>query len=174
MRCPVGFIEEADGTFTIYYTAMTNRFFQGFEGLGRVRVRVREENPPARPLVATGDTEAPRDAFAIANKYLSLQVDKASALAKVVDRRTGTVYSPMPAFELKRIGNVRLSAQENGWAIAATLAFDRIPTTIRYRLSPESPEIDVSVDIPPDTAIERVPLPVPFTALGKGFEWVLP
>ena len=42
MRCPVSFIEETDGTYTIYYTGMSEGFFKGFSGLGKIRVSVRE------------------------------------------------------------------------------------------------------------------------------------
>ncbi|MEI8233098.1 MAG: DUF5696 domain-containing protein [Verrucomicrobiota bacterium] len=172
MRTPVGFIEEPDGTYTLYYTAMTDGFFKGFEGLGRVRVSVTEEKPLSRPVpVAAGDDAS---SIKLENPYLILQVDKSTGLAKVTDRRTGTVYTQMPAFDLNRISDVRLAAKEDGREIETAFTFDRIPTTLSYRLLPESPELEVSVDLPPDPAIKSVPLPVPFTVADQGFEWVVP
>jgi len=159
MRCPVGFVEEPDGTYTLYYTAMTGGFFKGFEGLGKVRVSVHEEIPPARP-VADGD--------GIATKSLSLRVSRESGLAEVVDLRTGTVYRQKPAFDVQRISALQLTAQDCGWSIQAEFQFDNAPACLRFRLSQESPEIDV-------TMVEgNLPWPVPFEADGKGFQWVLP
>ena len=172
MRTPVGFIEEPDGTYTLYYTAMTDGFFKGFEGLGRVRVSITEEKPATLPVpVAAGDDAS---SIGIENPYLTLQVEKSTGLAKVTNRKTGTVYTPMPAFDLSRISDVRLAIKGEGRAIEAAFTFDRIPITLSYRLLPDSAELEVSADLPHDTAIQAVPLPVPFTVAGHGFEWVVP
>ncbi len=49
MRCPVGLLEEKDGTYTIYYTGMSEGFFKGFSGLGKVRVKVEEVSSCSHP-----------------------------------------------------------------------------------------------------------------------------
>ena len=159
MRCPVGFVEESDGTFTIYYTVMTHGFFKGFEGLGKVRVRVHEELPPEQPL-ASGD--------GIANKYISLRVSKTSGLAEVVDLRSREAYRLKPAFDAQGVSEVHLSARDKGWTMEAAFKLDNAPVSIRYRLSPESPELAVTMNG------VSLSLPIPFPAGGLGFQWILP
>jgi len=108
------------------------------------------------------------------NPLLCLRVDKETSLVQVADLKTGTVYEQVPDFDMRRIKDVAVVVHENGLAADVAFTFDKLAVVLRYRLAPDSPVVDVTLDADPEEQIKTVTLPVPFTVSGKGFEWVLP
>ena len=109
----------------------------------------------------------------IKNAYLSLRVDATTSLVRVADLKTGTVYEQLPDFDVNKIKDVAVKIQDNGRTAHVSFTFNQIATVLEYRLAPDSPVIDVKLDMDPAQKIQIVNFPVPFTVSGKGFEWVI-
>jgi len=114
------------------------------------------------------------NAIEVKNAFLSLRVDEATSLARVTNLKTGTVYEQLPGFEVNKIKDVAVKVQDNGRTAHVSFTFNQIATVLEYRLAPDSPVIDVKLDMDPAQKIPIVNFPIPFTVSGKGFEWVLP
>jgi len=112
------------------------------------------------------------EALEVKNKFISLKVDETTSLAQVADLKTGTVYQQIPGFEVAKIKDVAVSAQND--RVKVSFAFNNMAISLLYRLAPDSPTLDVTLEMDPDQKIQTVNFPVPFTVCGKGFEWVVP
>jgi len=107
------------------------------------------------------------------NAFLSLRLDTTTSLAQVTNLKTGTVYEQLPGFDVRNIKDVAVQVKDSGRTAHVSFTFNKIATVLEYRLSPDSPVIDVKLDMDPNQKIQIVNFPVPFTVCGKGFEWLI-
>ena len=111
-------------------------------------------------------------AMEIHNEFISLKIDETTSLAQVTDLKTGTVYEQIPSFEVAKLEGVTVTPQSGG--LHVSYSSGTMPLSLTYKLAPDAPVLDVTLEMDPEQKVELLKFLVPFTVSGRGFEWVTP